>query len=59
MLWIMLVQHCDFPVCSPQDPEVMTAFQDVQKNPANISKYENNPKVKKVMEKLAARLGSK
>ena len=43
----------------PQDPEVSAAFQDVQKNPDNISKYENNPKVKKVMEKLAAKLGSK
>ena len=35
------------------------AFQDIQKNPANVSKYENNPKVKKVMEKLAAKIGSK
>ena len=40
-----------------QDPEVTAAFQDIQKNPANISKYENNPKVKKVMEKLASNLG--
>ena len=42
-----------------QEPEVAAAFQDIQKNPANVSKYENNPKVKKVMEKLAAKIGSK
>ena len=35
------------------------AFQDIQKNPANISKYENNPKIKKVMENLATKIGSK
>ena len=33
------------------------AFMDVQKNPENVSKYESNPKVKKVMEKLSATLG--
>ena len=36
----------------------MNAFMDVQKNPNNLSKYEKNPKVKKVMEKLAAKFGS-
>ena len=30
------------------------AFQDIQKNPANVTKYENNPKVKQTMEKLTA-----
>ncbi|KAB0357729.1 hypothetical protein FD754_001885 [Muntiacus muntjak] len=28
-----------------QDPEVMVAFQDVTQNPANMSKYQSNPKV--------------
>ena len=36
----------------------MTAFQDVQNNPANISKYESNPKIKKVMEKLSSKLSA-
>ena len=36
----------------------MNAFMDVQKDPANLSKYEDNPKVKKVMEKLAAKFGT-
>lgn len=40
-----------------QDPEVQAAFQDVAADPANISKYENNPKVKKVLEKLAGNVG--
>ena len=35
----------------------MAAFTDVQSNPANAAKYESNPKVKKVMEKLSATLG--
>lgn len=37
----------------------MTAFQDIQSNPANISKYDKNPKVKKVIEKLSAKFGPK
>lgn len=40
-----------------QDPEVMAAFQDVSKNPDNIKKYESNPKVKNVIEKLQQKLG--
>ena len=36
----------------------MTAFADVQKDPKNAQKYENNPKVQKVMEKLSATLGT-
>ena len=35
----------------------MAAFQDVSQNPENISKYESNPKVKKVIEKLAKKFG--
>ncbi|NWR78935.1 F10A1 protein, partial [Centropus bengalensis] len=42
-----------------QDPEVMTAFQDVVQNPANMSKYQNNPKVMNLISKLSAKLGSK
>ena len=33
------------------------AFQDVSKNPANIAKYQNNPKVQKVINKLAGKFG--
>ena len=40
-----------------QDPDVMAAFQDVSQNPANISKYENNPKVKQVIDKLSTKFG--
>merc|ERR1719431_1568333 len=35
-----------------QDPEVMAAFADVSSNPANMSKYQDNPKIKSVIEKL-------
>lgn len=41
-----------------QDPEVAQAFQDVAMNPANISKYQNNPKVQSVINKMATRFGS-
>ena len=37
---------------------MQAAFQDVQTNPANMAKYQNNEKVKRVMEKLAAKIGS-
>ncbi len=40
-----------------QDPEVRNAFQDVQTNPSNISKYQSNPKIQKVLEKLSAKFG--
>ena len=40
-----------------QDPEVAAAFADVQQNPMNIAKHQSNPKVKKVLEKLAAKMG--
>ena len=35
----------------------ITAFKDIQSNPANMMKYQNNPKVQKVMEKLSSKLG--
>lgn len=41
-----------------QDPEVMAAFQDVAQNPANVSKYQNNPKVMNLIGKLSAKFGT-
>lgn len=40
-----------------QDPEIMAAFQDVAQNPANISKYEGNPKVMNLIGKLSTKFG--
>ncbi|XP_068098216.1 hsc70-interacting protein [Hyperolius riggenbachi] len=40
-----------------QDPEVMAAFQDVAQNPANISKYQTNPKVMNLISKLSSKFG--
>ncbi|KAG2463682.1 F10A1 protein, partial [Polypterus senegalus] len=40
-----------------KDPEVMAAFQDVAQNPANISKYQGNPKIMNLMNKLSAKFG--
>uniref|UniRef100_A0A2K6U3G2 STI1 domain-containing protein n=1 Tax=Saimiri boliviensis boliviensis TaxID=39432 RepID=A0A2K6U3G2_SAIBB len=40
-----------------QDPEVMVAFQDVAQNSANMSKYQNNPKVMNLISKLSAKFG--
>lgn len=33
------------------------AFQDVSENPANISKYQNNPKVQKLIQKMSEKFG--
>lgn len=41
-----------------QDPEVMAAIKEIQMNPANIAKYQNNPKIKKVLEKFSAKFGA-
>ncbi|KAG9483912.1 hsc70-interacting protein [Eleutherodactylus coqui] len=41
-----------------QDPEVMAAFQDVAQNPANISKYQSNPKVMNLISKLSSKFGA-
>ena len=50
---------CDLALLAPfQDPEVSAAFQDVATNPANISKYQNNPRVQQVINKLAAKFGT-
>lgn len=40
-----------------KDPTVQAAFQDIQKNPANISKYKDNPKVARIIEKLSEKFG--
>ncbi|XP_048847099.1 hsc70-interacting protein-like [Brienomyrus brachyistius] len=40
-----------------KDPEVMAAFQDVAQNPANITKYQNNPKVMALISKLSTKFG--
>lgn len=40
-----------------QDPEVAAAFQDISANPANIIKYQNNPKISAIITKLAAKFG--
>uniref|UniRef100_A0A2K6RXI4 STI1 domain-containing protein n=1 Tax=Rhinopithecus roxellana TaxID=61622 RepID=A0A2K6RXI4_RHIRO len=42
-----------------QDPEVMVAFQDMAQNPANISKYQSNPKVMTLISKLSDKFGVK
>lgn len=39
------------------DPEVMTAFKDISANPANIMKYQNNPKVMALVTKMAGKMG--
>uniref|UniRef100_A0A3B3S935 ST13 Hsp70 interacting protein n=1 Tax=Paramormyrops kingsleyae TaxID=1676925 RepID=A0A3B3S935_9TELE len=40
-----------------KDPEVMAAFQDVAQNPANITKYQNNPKIMALISKLSTKFG--
>ncbi|CAG9797000.1 unnamed protein product [Chironomus riparius] len=39
------------------DPEVAAALQDVMSNPANIMKYQNNPKVMNLLKKFAGATG--
>lgn len=40
-----------------QDPEVSAAFMDVSQNPANISKYQDNPKIQRIIQKLSNKFG--
>ncbi|CAF1059079.1 unnamed protein product, partial [Didymodactylos carnosus] len=40
-----------------QDPDVQTAFAEISSNPAKIADYQNNPKVRKIMEKIAGKFG--
>ena len=35
----------------------MQAFQEIQSNPGNIAKYQDNPKIQRVMEKLSTKFG--
>merc|ERR1719239_1913653 len=39
------------------DPEVAKAFQDITSNPANIMKYQGNPKVMALLTKMAGKMG--
>ena len=39
------------------DPEVAAAFQDISSNPANIMKYQNNPKIMALVTKMAGKMG--
>lgn len=41
------------------DPEVSAAFQDIMTNPANITKYQNNPKVMKLVAKIGTSMGGR
>lgn len=36
-----------------RDPEVAAAFQDISTNPVNFMKYQSNPKVREILEKLS------
>ena len=40
-----------------QDPEVAAAFQDISTNPANMAKYQNNPKVMKLINQMMGKFG--
>ncbi|XP_062387798.1 hsc70-interacting protein [Sardina pilchardus] len=40
-----------------KDPDVMAAFQDVAQNPANIAKYQSNPKIMALIAKLSSKFG--
>ncbi|KAG5451507.1 Hsc70-interacting protein [Clonorchis sinensis] len=44
-------------IAAIQDPEVMKAFGEVSSNPAAMHKYKDNPKVKKVLEKMQDKFG--
>lgn len=41
------------------DPEVMAAVADVAKNPANMAKYQNKPKVMAFYKAMASMMGDK
>lgn len=41
-----------------QDPEVASAFQDISHNPANILKYQSNPKISRLIAKMTQKLGA-
>jgi len=39
------------------DPEVAAAFAEITQNPANLMKYQGNPKVMKLITKMAGKMG--
>jgi suppressor of tumorigenicity protein 13 len=39
------------------DPEVAKAFQDIMANPANLMKYQSNPKVMALLQKMTSKMG--
>lgn len=39
------------------DPEVAEAFKDIGQNPANLLKYQNNPKVMKFIQAFQKKMG--
>ncbi|XP_044727106.1 putative protein FAM10A4 [Chrysoperla carnea] len=43
-------------MASFKDPEVAAAFQDLSQNPANVLKYQSNPKIAAVLKKLASKV---
>ena len=53
----MLVFQLTYLFLSVQDPVISDAFADISQNPGNISKYQNDPKVKAVLEKLTKKFG--
>merc|ERR1711894_416600 len=42
---------------SLNDPEVAAAFAEITQNPANLMKYQGNPKVMKLITKMAGKMG--
>lgn len=40
-----------------KDPEVAAAFQDILANPANVVKYQNNPKIMNIVGKIGSAMG--
>jgi len=40
-----------------QDPEVAEAFREISTNPANVLKYQGNPKIMSLINKMASKFG--
>lgn len=40
-----------------QDPEVSEAFKEISANPSNILKYQSNPKIMALINKMASKFG--
>lgn len=55
-MWIKVTLYVFY--ITLQDPEVMAAFQDVAQNPANIAKYQSNPKIMALVTKLSSKFGA-